>query len=157
MMNDDIGTLIEPAPVQFSWHEPGWYVLGGLLVLTLIMLLLMIYRHWRKNRYRRDALSWLSAREASLINTQPDLLVYDSTMLLKRIVMTRYGRKHATIRDNDFIAFLNSACKTTLFAEQDALWLHKVLYASGAGTTPAEVSDFLNKTRKWIKLHRHAL
>jgi cytochrome b subunit of formate dehydrogenase len=156
-MNDDIGTLIAPAPVQFSWNEPGWYVLGVLVLLVVVAVLFVIYRYWRRNKYRRDALSWLTERETSLMNTRPDLLVYDSTMLLKRIVMTRYGRKHATIRDSEWIAFLNSTCNAPLFAEQDARWLNKILYASGGGTTTAEVSAFLNKTKNWIKLHRHAL
>lgn len=155
-MNDDIGTLIEPPPVEFTFGAPGWYVLGSLLLFSLFAITVLFVRHYRRNQYRRDALSWLAGREQHLQKT-PDVLLYDATTLLKRIVMLRYGREFASIRGRDWIALLNSSCRSTLFADEDADWITHALYAPGGTIAGEEVQRYLNKTRTWIKRHRYAL
>jgi hypothetical protein len=155
-MQDEVGTLIEPASVPFTWSAPGWYVVGALLVLVVAVGLLIIYHQYRKNKYRRTALARLSWLERDL-NSHPERLVYEATMLLKRMVMARYGRNQAAIRETDWITFLNQACKTTLFAESDAQWITHALYAQDPAIAPDDVAQFMVKTRIWIKRHRYAL
>jgi hypothetical protein len=156
-MNNDVGTLVEPAPVTFTWGAPGWYVLSVGLLLLLVLVAIIIYRHYMKNRYRRSALSWLEQREGAL-SAQPDQLIYDATMLMKRVAITRYGRRGvADLRDEEWIAFLNKVCKPALFSESDGAWLNKVLYIPGESLNENEVRSFITKTKKWIKDHRYAL
>ncbi|MEJ1240242.1 DUF4381 domain-containing protein [Chryseolinea sp. T2] len=156
-MNDDIGTLIEPQPVQFTWGAPGWYVLAASLLLAIAGIVLMIIRHYRKNRYRREAIDWLARRESEMTGQRPDLIVYDATMLVKRIVMTRYGREHSATRKDEWIAFLNEACKAQLFSTADGDWLTQTLYAGGQDIRKEDVTSYLDKTKTWIKRHRYAL
>ena len=156
-MNDNIGTLIEPQPVPFTWGAPGWYVLAAWLLIIIVGIILMIIRHYKKNRYRREAIDWLVRREKEMTNQRPDLIVYDATMLVKRIVMTRYGREHTSTRNEEWITFLNEACKTQLFTASDSEWLTQTLYAPGSDLRTEDVASYLNKTKTWIKRHRYAL
>ena len=157
-MKDDIGTLIEPEPVGFSWGAPGWYVLAGLILLTILVLILLIYKHYQKNKYRRSAVSWLERREAEMFSQHPVALVYDAAVLMKRIAITRYGRiEVAGIRDDEWITFLNKCCKAPLFEAHDAEWLRKVLYASKQEVKQNDVRLFIGKTKTWIRKHHYAL
>jgi len=155
-MNEDIGKLIEPAPVQFTWGAPGWYVLTGLLLLCLLAVVVLFVSYYRRNRYRREALSWLALREEQLM-TAPSAVVYDATLLLKRIVMTRYGREHASVRGSDWIELLNRTSGSSVFSREDAAFITDALYVSGAKISDLEAHAYLNKTRTWIKQHRYAL
>ncbi len=156
-MNNDIGTLVEPAPLTFTWGAPGWYVLAAGVLLLLILVAIIIYRHYQKNKYRRSALSWLEEREG-ILSAQPDQLVYDATMLMKRVAITRYGRSEvAALRDKEWIAFLNKACESSLFTETDGAWLNKILYMPGETVKENEARGFIAKTKKWIRDHRYAL
>jgi len=155
-MNDEAGTLIEPTPVTFHWGAPGWYVVGALFLLTLIAAVVIVYRHYQRNRYRRAALNWLSAQESSF-HANPTRLAYEATMLVKRIVMARYGRKKSSIVEEEWITFLNSACKVPPFSSDDGQWLTRTLYATNAEVPLTEVQQYVSKTRTWIKRHRYAL
>ncbi|HEX6226247.1 MAG TPA: DUF4381 domain-containing protein [Chryseolinea sp.] len=157
-MNDDIGTLIEPDPVKFTWGAPGWYVLGIAVLILICAFLIMFYRHYQKNKYRRAALSWLESREGTLLTQAPEQIIYDAAMLMKRIAISRYGRNHtAALRDDEWINFLNKVCKSQLFTAGDAEWLTRTLYQSGENLKESETKSFIIKTKRWIKDHRYAL
>lgn len=155
-MNDDIGSLIEPVPVQFSLGAPGWYVLGAIVALLILVASVLLYRQYKRNLYRRDALAFLTMQQTNLENDSIRLL-YEASILLKRIVMARYGREHASITGIAWVNFLNSVCKARPFDEQDGTWISTVVYSSGSDVTTESVHAYLEKTRKWIKLHRYAL
>ena len=92
-MDEQYGTLIEPAPVPFHFGAPGWYVTGGLLLLLMATAAFFFIRHYRRNLYRRQALQWLRTKEEELQHTGSlTMLVYETNMLLKRIAISRYGR-----------------------------------------------------------------
>ena len=155
---NDVGKLIEPDPVKFTWGAPGWYMLGILLLLLIGVVALLMWRHHQKNKYRRSALSWLEEKERKLLNQQPVQLVYDSTMLMKRIAMSRYGRDEvASLPNKEWVTFLNSVCKSPMFTDNDAMWLAKILYVPGEQPNLDEAKGFIVKTKAWIRHHRYAL
>jgi Domain of unknown function (DUF4381) len=157
-MNDDIGTLIEPDPVKFTWGAPGWYVLAIVLLLLICAVFIVIYRQYQKNKYRRTALSWLESKEEKMLNQSPEQVIYDATMLMKRIAISRYGRSPvAGLREDEWITFLNKACKIQPFTAADAEWLTNILYAPSGHLNESETKSFIDKTKKWIKYHRYAL
>src|SRR5688572_18979039 len=128
---NDIGKLIEPDPVKFTWGAPGWYILGIALLLLISVILILIYRHYQKNKYRRAALSWLESRERTMLARAPRQVIYDAAMLTKRIAIMRYGRNLvAPVRDKEWVTFLNKVCKSQLFSDSDAEWLTRTLYAT---------------------------
>ena len=54
---NELGSLMEPDPLAFSFAMPGWYFLGGLFILVLALSSYIGLRKYKRNAYRRNALS----------------------------------------------------------------------------------------------------
>ena len=151
---DQYGKLIEPAPVPFSFGAPGWYVLGALCVLAVLFIAWLLWHHYQKNKYRKYALQWLNVKEQELSSTgNYNALVYETTMLVKRIAMSKYGRGNvAGKRGHEFTAYINSVWKSKAFNESDeVLFTSNIYNTENIEKQKAEL--FVNKTKQWIKKH----
>src|SRR5262245_59163766 len=101
----DIGNLIEPSPVGFTFDAPGWYAVGILLVLIVAGLMIWTWIIHIRNRYRREALRYVMTLESEI--TDKSLLVYEVNMLLKRIALRFMPRENvAPLRDEQWVDFL---------------------------------------------------
>lgn len=154
-MNDPYGTLIEPAPVPFRFGAPGWYVLGVLCLLGIGFLVWLIWRHHEKNKYRTAALLWLDHLQQSLSGDgEYKALVYETAMLLKRIAISRYGRKPvAALRGEEWARYFNTTWKARAFDEKDADLLSGSVYRSQP-IGESDAAQFMEKAKKWIKEHK---
>lgn len=78
--------LAEPAlPDSPSWFPlpPGWFALGGVILIVLLIFFIICLARWRRNLWRRQALTAL---------TQPQTV--DSWLLLmKRFLLVHQPRK----------------------------------------------------------------
>lgn len=156
-MDEQYGILIEPPPVPFHFGAPGWYVAGTFFLLVLATLAILFYRHYRKNRYRRQALQWLRIKEEELRHTGSlAMLVYETNMLLKRIAMRRYGRKPiAAARGTQWIQLLNTTMKQQLFDSKDEALLQQHIYYAKGDILPDAAAAFTAKSKTWIQQHRY--
>ncbi len=153
------GDLIEPAPVPFSFHAPGWYVVEALLLMLLLLGAYWLIRYRRRNRYRREALQWLGSRMIALHAQQAYMQqLYEADMLMKRIAMKIYGREQvAALQGNEWISFLNRQYRRGgLFSEADSYLLTDMLYKSPGTANVADTDHFISKTSNWIRYHKHA-
>jgi hypothetical protein len=149
------GELIEPAPVKFSYSTPGWYVLGALLLLFLIVIAWLLIRHYIRNLYRREAIKSLQQIETMYAaNNNYTELVYETNMLAKRVAMFKYGRYNvAGLRGEEWINYMNSKWHKKSFNANDASLLTNNVYLFSP--LPAEqASLFVSKTKDWIRKHR---
>jgi len=151
-MDEQYGELIEPHKVPFSFGAPGWYVLGGILLLLCIALLCMIVRIYNRNLYRKKALQWIDEKIAH----QPATILYDTNMLLKQVAMTKYERADvAAIRNIEWMNFLNLSMRKNVFNEADTQLLQRQLYTTEPdAATNIATNIFLNKAKQWIRKHR---
>ncbi len=158
-MNDSIpaiGQLIEPAPVRFSFDAPGWYVVGGIVLVLILTGAFLAWRRYRKNRYRREALRWLQQEEQRLVAAMEYAqLVYTADMLVKRIAMQRYGRETSSLRGKEWLDYINRTWHST-FTDDDAKLLD-ALYASADKIEASRANSFIDKTKHWIKTHKYEL
>ncbi len=156
-MNDTIptiGQLIEPADVRFSFDTPGWYVVGGSILLFILVSVFFAWRHYRRNHYRRAAICWLQKEEQRLSATNEwEQLVYTSDMLVKRIAMQRYGREISSLRGKEWLDYINRTWRSA-FTADDAKLLDD-LYASTGNIDAHRANSFVDKTKHWIKTHRY--
>ncbi|MFX1705447.1 DUF4381 domain-containing protein [Chitinophaga sp. CC14] len=153
------GELIEPAPVPFSFHTPGWYITGVVLVLLLLLGAYRFARYRYRNRYRRDALLWLGKRMMALHAQQECMQqLYEADMLMKRIAMKIYGReKVAGLRGHEWITFLNRQnLRRKEFSAEDGQLLTDTLYSDPKAVNTADTNRFISKTQNWIRYHKHA-
>lgn len=159
-MNDTIpalGQFIEPAPVQFRPDAPGWYVVGGIIALILLFGLFLVWRSYRKNKYRRTAIQWLDEQENLLFpQKQYESLIYQAVSLSKRVGMLKYGRETvASLNGKGWLDFMNGSGRTHIFMPEDERLLG-VLYKTGSGDTlnDTDVKTFVHKVKQWIRKHK---
>ncbi|HEY4323450.1 MAG TPA: DUF4381 domain-containing protein [Mucilaginibacter sp.] len=155
-MEDQVGKLIEPAPVPFTFTAPGWYVLGGIAALLILFIVLLMIRYYRLNLYRKHALLQLSnIQQNYTTNGSFDLLVYEADLLIKRIAIARYGRQNVSgLRGNEWISFINKRWREKSFDSTDGQLLERKIYESGQPVSGDEASLFVQKTKRWIKNHK---
>lgn len=83
----NVPALLLPAlPQKISWFPlpPGWFVLGGVLLLVLLVYLLFRFARWRRNLWRREAQAALQQPHSA-----------DSWLeLIKRILLMHQARSH---------------------------------------------------------------
>ncbi len=158
-IDDQVGKLIEPIPVTFTFATPGWYVVGILLLLLLAGLIVLLIKYYQQNRYRKQALLLLLSTEKKYTDIQAfDLLVYEAYMLTKRIAMSLYGRQNvAGLRQSQWIEFINSTWRKKSFDANDEILLDQTIYQPEKLISADNALGFTNKVKQWIKTHkRHA-
>ncbi|RAJ02432.1 uncharacterized protein DUF4381 [Chitinophaga skermanii] len=151
--------VIEPPPVKFSFNEPGWYVVGVLFVLIVALCVYLVYQYYKRNRYRKSALRYLQEREKYWKEQQQDVpLIYETSMLLKRLSMRNYGRGTvAYLYGKDWINFLNTTWKEHSFTEEEGQMLFDTLYRKPTQVDKNIANGFIEKTKRWIIHHKHAV
>lgn len=155
MNETQFGELIEPSPVKFTYSTPGWYVLGALLLLLLIVIAWLLIRHYMKNKYRREAIKSLQQIESAYTaNNNYTDLVYETNMLAKRVAMSKYGRHTvAGLRGEEWTNYMNSKWRKKSFNANDALLLTNNVYTFSS-LSAEQASSFVSKTKDWIRKHR---
>ena len=141
----EVGSLIEPDPVSFSFTAPGWYVLTAILILILAGLVWFLVQRKRQNRYRKTALRAVS----DLQSKELAAAAWEVNKLMKRICISKYGRQTcADLTGEDWINFLNGKCKTPVFNKEA-----KDVYLSIYHNNPKPPQEFLQASRNWIRKH----
>ena len=155
-MDEQFGKLIEPAPVRFSYGAPGWYVLGALILLVLLFLSWILIRYYKRNLYRKSALQFLNTKSQKMIQENKfDGLVYESNMLIKQIAMRFDDRANiAGRRNKDWIVYVNSKSIPNLFDNEDQKLLAEKIYSTNERISIDEAVRFVEKTKKWIRIHK---
>jgi len=156
LTDDPVGKLIEPAPVPFSFGAPGWYVVWGLALILLIFCIYLLVMHYKSNRYRRQALLFLANTEDKFSARQAfGELVYETHMLIKRIAMSRYGRRKVSgLRGDEWTSFINTTWREKSFNNDDDELLSQSIYKPLVPVSTEQATAFTKKARRWIKKHK---
>jgi hypothetical protein len=151
-MPNELGPLMEPDPVPFSFSTPGWYFLGGLLILTLLYASVKVIKKYRQNAYRRKALARINELSNSKGKLEDDQYLIALLALLKNVAIQSYGRvKVASKTGKDWCAFLESTGKNTPFSNYETI----LADAAFKQITPddATIIQISDLTKRWIKTH----
>jgi len=130
-----------PNPVGWWPPAPGWWLLGTLLLLTLVLAGGYAIARWRRGRTKRQALTALaSAADLQTINA-----------LLKRAALAYFDRSRvASLHGPGWFRFLDAQLPggQALFTEHAELW-QQLLY--GRPATPQQLQQFRQLARRWLK------
>lgn len=103
-----------PPPV--SWWPPatGWWILL-LLAVIIVILLYLLYRHYRKQVWKRDATKALKEIQNSYLRTQDNhALAGQVSIFLRRVCLTRFpGNNGAYLTGSNWLHFLDSCTGKT--------------------------------------------
>jgi len=145
-MSIDLGPLYEPDAMRFSFETPGWYVLGILLLLFVVLLFFTWLKRYRKNAYRREAIKTITRIEQHSQNQNEGNQLNDIWVLLKLVAIEAFGRQEvAHLYGYEWLEFLESKGRNTPFT-------HYKQYI--ATTLDATILLDLKETRSLIELSK---
>ena len=150
----EIGNLIEPDPIGFAFGAPGWYMLGALALLLLIIYTTHAIRKYRKDKYRRAALKTLQSLNNAGLTT--DQYVFRILEVLKRVSLTSFGRSDlAPLNGLKWVHFLDQRNGKPVFSKKSMEIVTIGLYQGKKVRLGKEESQrFYDESIKWIKEHR---
>ena len=141
-----------PGALAETWPAPGWWLLALLLALGLSAAIIWLYRHWRSNRYRREALRELQALHHAWLR-QGDERHYLNALqhLLKRTALTGFNREQvASLTGESWVAFLDESIGSRDFSTGDAQVLIDGNYNPGISV---QVEALHRMAERWVKHH----
>jgi len=143
-----------PDPVPLWPPAPGWYVVGGVLVLVAIRICLALIRHRRANRYRRDALE-LVHQLAVAFNRDPTTQLAPLPGVLKRAALVAFPRTDvAALSGAGWHHFLDQTIGEKLFADEAGATLDAVSYDPRAEVSEDAALGLLSAAERWLRRHR---
>lgn len=141
-----------PGMIETWPPAPGWWILAALGALLVIAGLTWLFRYWRANRYRREAMSELAQLFEHWQKSEDDLAYLESLQrLLKRAALTSFPREDvAGLTGEAWVQFLDRTTGSHDFSIGEAEALID-------GTYRPDISvdiESLNLVAKgWIRKH----
>lgn len=143
--------LREPVLVGWWPPAPGWWVLLGMLLLLLLGMALFLWRRYRRNAYRRQALRQLQAIQAQYRQDgDSSRCIAAVNALLKSVALVAYPRRDvAASSGREWLAFLNGALDP---AEQLESGFVDVIY--NPHSRGPDLEQVQHSARSWIRRHK---
>lgn len=136
--------LYEPESVQFALETPGWYILGGLI---LVLAGAIFYRFYRRDQYRREAMGQIKELGRGDPKVASQILI-----LLKNVAIAVYGRDRvASLKGEQWLSFLDSSSGKTQFMTLSESIAREV-YTRRSMEQDQYESLYTNAV-KWIRTH----
>jgi hypothetical protein len=134
-----------PAAVSWWPPAPGWWGVSA-LVLIAAGLVFVLYVRRRRNRWRAKALAEL----ARLRDANPEPLLRDLSVLLRRVAISRYPRHDvAALTGEAWLAFLDRTLGDAKAFQSGA---GRVLLSGPyAGSAEVDTASLLALCERWIK------
>ena len=156
----NLNDIVLPAAVDWWPLAMGWYVLIGIVLISVAWFGYQSIQYRLKNRYRREALRQLQMLEANLQNdAKRAASLRQLPVLLKRTALSAYSRTDvASLAGNDWHEFLNSKLKTPVFTASTARHLDNISYSCGdlAETDSEATAELLSASKYWLQHHQPA-
>ena len=155
---DKLHDIVVPEAVHPWPPAPGWYVLGGLVLILLVWLIVNATRHWIKNRYRRAAIEELNQlRQDSKSLEQRSHAIVGVDQILKRVALVTWPRQDvASLSGRTWMEFLNRTGRGNEFTNEQIEALKDVAYSSKISNQVSvnQLELLFESASRWIRQHR---
>lgn len=151
-----LGPVYEPDPLDFQFETPGWYIVGGLLLIGIFILTFVFIRNYRKKAYRRDAAKYLR----KLDRDKPDISTLQEVLaVLKKVALQTFGReKVAGLYGKNWLEFLQQTSKSNHWNNEFEILIREGVYASRTlNLEKKNINEFINWSEDWILHHARKL
>jgi hypothetical protein len=150
----DLKDIPAPPPVAYAPQTAGWWVVGGLIVLGLLLYAFFRWRKWRRNRYRREAQDALDAieRAANDAGTRDEALAA-LPALVKRTVLSWAPRQEvAPLSGEAWLRYLDRTYARGGFVQGPGRQLDALAYGPG-DISSDELHALITLLHHWIDDH----
>lgn len=149
VQNNQIGQLIEPEPIIFTFGAPGWYLLLGFFLLFIIIFIIIKFIRFRKNAYRREGISQLQYLLTS--SSDHSAIFYKIILILKRVSITTYSReKIGYLNGEEWIRFIMDQNKKIKFSQDLTYIIIQGIYQT-KGLKEVNTKDIIEESIQLIK------
>jgi Domain of unknown function (DUF4381) len=136
--------LYQPPPPPWTPQTPGWFILFGLIALTLVWLAIRFIRKWLADRYRREA---LHAAGSAPLNQLP--------VLLKRTALAAWPRdKVASLNGAAWLRFLDESAGMDKFQSTPGSRIEELALEPDAAPSTEDEQALRAMAAEWIRRHR---
>lgn len=136
-----------PDAISMTPQTMGWMLLAAILLALAGWLGWRIYRRWKANAYRRNALASIED-----MRSEPALAV-DLPFLLRKTALMAFDRQTvASLRGKAWIGWLNETAAGTAFSDSDADSLDALAY-SKQQIDGQRLRHLLENSRRWVERH----
>lgn len=151
-VNNSIGQLVQPEAIGYSFDTPGWYLVLGLLLLTAFIIAIFLYRKFRRNAYRREAVKKIER----IVQQQNNRIIYEINLLLKAMALRVFGRQNvAALYGVEWFEFLKSTVNTKQsFTNNRFAEFTKALYDTNYKLNKSEEKEWIEFALLWVKTHK---
>ena len=154
----NLNDIVLPEAVNWWPLASGWYVVLGLVLITLAVVIYKGIQRWTNNGYRRAALQQLQLlAEGSQDPAKRDSCLRQLPVLLKRTALSVYPRiQLASLSRKKWHDFLNSKVSTASFDGAACALLDRASYSVGdLSSVDKQASNaLLDACKHWLKHHQ---
>jgi hypothetical protein len=155
---DRLHDVIMPPPAPWWPPAPGWYWLGCIALVWLAYLLVCVFVHWQRNRYRRQALAeWRLQKELLADEKTRSVGLANLAVLLKRAALSAYSRADvARLTGREWRAFLDRSAGMIGFSSDAGALLERAAYGGGGGGVfdEKQANEAAALVHRWLTTHR---
>jgi len=138
----------EPEPISWIPQTAGWIVIIFWMLGALSILSIHIYKTWKRNAYRREALSILKTIEKRS-SIEPERVTLEIAALLKRTALAAYPRKQvANLHGPAWAQFLCQTSDNDPLVQDNATLLSTAAYRKRIDSR-----NLIPPAKRWIERH----
>ncbi len=158
MLIQDIEINLEPIqappPISYWPPQPGWYVLGLIILLIIVLVIRYLYLFRKKNAYRK----WSLEKLEDLRKLPVDMESFQKlNQLLKITALQAFSReKVASLSGRDWLKFLQNSCPDSSFTDSSMeVLIHSVYRNSKSiSVTSKQWEQMIRSSKIWIEKHK---
>lgn len=148
-----LNPIITPDPIPFTMDTVGWKVLFFLLFLLILFIAYRIFKNYKQNAYRRDAISQIQNLVANNKNGVTTI-ISQIMFLLKQTALQTYNRKQvASLEGENWLVFLDSKLNQSVFIKHKDVIASAIYKNEIVHSDTFEIKSFADNSIKWIKHH----
>jgi hypothetical protein len=157
---ENLYDIIIPSPVPWWPPAPGWYVVGGVVLVLAVWASWLGWRRWQATAYRRAALTelqQLKGRAADSAQRVPALQALPT--LVKRTALAAFPRQAvASLSSTAWLEFLDHTGHTDAFTHGRGQLLPALSYNPHAASRldAQEMEELFSIVSGWIRHHSMA-
>lgn len=148
-----LGPIIEPVPVEFTMDTIGWKILLFVLISTILYGIYKSYLYYKKNKYRRDAISRIQniTLDKKLTTTS---LITQVMFQIKQTALISFERKEvASLEGEEWLKFLDKNVKGLHFNNYQEIILLAIYKGEFNEKIPFNKELFITSSLKWVRNH----
>ena len=150
-----IEEILPPDAISWLPTTTGWKILLLVLAAWMARAVWRRWQHWRRNRYRGEALRQLQQLldEDLPVETRLGRVA----ALLKATALQAYPRREvAALSGELWLAWLDTCSEHSIFSEGSRSLLQESVYHPNAGLDRAAIATLCRESASWIRLHQES-